>query len=89
MVAVWIRKVATRLHTAAAWLHMTAAWLHVAAAWLHTAAAWLHTAADGTTGGATTLFWAASKFTHRCLRPNAVFHGNTGRLNPDPNPSPE
>ena len=36
--------------------------------------------ADGTTGGATTVFWAASKFTHRCLRPNAVFHGDAGRL---------
>ena len=36
--------------------------------------------ADGTTGGATTVYWAASKFTHRCLCPNAVFHGDAGRL---------
>ena len=36
--------------------------------------------ADGVTGGAPTLFWLASKFTHRCLRPNSVFHGEGGRL---------
>ena len=49
--------------------------------------------ADGATGGATTLYWAGSKFTHRCLKPNACFHGDDGKLSfravrpPPPPPS--
>ena len=36
--------------------------------------------ADGYTRGATSLFVRASKFTHRCLDPSVVFHGQGGAL---------
>jgi hypothetical protein len=35
---------------------------------------------DGRTGGRSSLFLLGSKFTHRCLRPNVVFHGVDGAL---------
>lgn len=36
--------------------------------------------ADGASGGATSLFVRGAKFTHRCLRPSVVFHGQSGSL---------
>ncbi|KAL1521413.1 hypothetical protein AB1Y20_021077 [Prymnesium parvum] len=36
--------------------------------------------ADGRTGGATSLYLLGSKFTHRCIDPAAVFHGQEGML---------
>ena len=36
--------------------------------------------ADGKTGGATSLYLLGSKFSHRCINPTAVFHGQDGTL---------
>eukprot|EP00966_Prymnesium_polylepis_P232644 5380542-Prymnesium_polylepis.1 len=36
--------------------------------------------ADGKTGGATSLYLLGSKFSHRCLNPSFVFHGQDGTL---------
>lgn len=36
--------------------------------------------ADGASNGATSLFVRGAKFTHRCLLPSAVFHGQDGTL---------
>lgn len=36
--------------------------------------------ADGLTEGATSLYVRGAKFTHRCLSPSVVFHGQCGKL---------
>ena len=37
--------------------------------------------ADGLTNGATSLYCRSAKFTHRCVKPSVVFHGQDGTLN--------